>query len=229
MNTYILQIDTATAVCSVSISNNGVVLECIDAQEPNMHASMLTVFIEQLLERVSLSYQDLSAIAVSKGPGSYTGLRIGVSTAKGLCYALDIPLISVNTLQSMFWGYKKDNRNTKGVFIPMLDARRMEVYLMAFNEQGEVLRPTQAVIMDEHSFEHYGGQNIVLFGSGAAKLKDLFKDQPEIRIDEDFEHSSSSLSFAAYRNFVNQHFEDLIYFEPYYLKEFIATTPKAKL
>lgn len=228
MSTYILQIDTATEVCSVSLSLDGQVLDKIDASEPNLHASKLTVFIDQLLQKNQISYLDLTAVAVSKGPGSYTGLRIGVSTAKGLCYALDIPLLAVNTLESMFTGYSAyQDLNSGTLYVTMLDARRMEVYMQIWDDKGVLHQDTEAVIIDADTFSVFADKRICLFGSGAGKLKNLFADVSNIVIDENYKHSSAHLSQRAFEKFSNQEFEDLIYFEPYYLKEFIATTPKA--
>lgn len=229
MSTYILQIDTATEVCSVSLSLDGQVIHKMEATEPNLHASKLTVFIDELLRNAKWSYADLSAVAVSKGPGSYTGLRIGVSTAKGLCYALDIPLLAVNTLASMFKGYASTyGLADNSLYVPMLDARRMEVYMMVYNHHGEVLQPTEAVIMDVDTFQPFANQKIILFGSGALKLKDLYSQSAPVQVDTSYKHSSSYLAESAFEKFEKQDFEDLIYFEPFYLKEFIATTPKAK-
>ena len=230
MRTYILQIDTATEICSVSLSLDGVLVDCIDAIEPNLHASKLTVFIEDLLQRNSLLFSDLSAISVSKGPGSYTGLRIGVSTAKGLCYALDIPLLAVNTLESMLQGYMSDNSLlVDTIYVPMLDARRMEVYMAVYDDQSTCLQPTDAVIIDENSFVSYQGKKIIVFGSGASKLASLFVDHEHFHIDAMYRHSSRYLSQISFNKFEKKDFEDLIYFEPYYLKEFVATTPKKPL
>ena len=227
MNNYILQIDTATEICSVSIGLNGEVLGRIDASEPNLHASKLTVFIDQLLKELNLQYSDLVAVAVSMGPGSYTGLRIGVSTAKGLCYALDIPLIGIDTLSSIMEGYVSNRElNTAGLYIPMLDARRMEVYMAIYNNDEELIVPTQARIIDVDSFKEYAGKQIYLFGSGASKLADTFVDYDNIHIDLDYQHSSAWLTKAAAERFGNSEFEDLVYFEPFYLKEFVATMPK---
>lgn len=229
MSTYILQIDTATEVCSVSLSLDGQVVQKVEAAEPNLHASNLTLFIEELLRQTQITFQELAAVAVSKGPGSYTGLRIGVSTAKGLCYALDIPLLAVNTLESMYNGYATTNMlSADTVYVPMLDARRMEVYMMIFDSQGAIIKDTEAVIMDNHKFEELEGKNIVLFGSGAAKLSGMYTDSDSIRIASDYKHSSVYLAATAFEKYQQKDFEDLIYFEPYYLKEFMATIPKSK-
>lgn len=230
MKNYILQIDTATEICSVSLSLEGVLIDQLEASEPNAHASKLTVFIDELLHKNTVLYSDLCAVSVSMGPGSYTGLRIGVSTAKGLCYALDIPLIAVNTLESMFNGFLKDKEIVQdSLYIPMLDARRMEVYMQVYNEKKELIQETSANIISEESFGNFKGKKVVLFGAGALKLKTLFSNNETLSIVEDFKHSSASMSTLSYAKFTNNDFEDLVYFEPYYLKEFVATTPKKLL
>ncbi|TJZ50816.1 tRNA (adenosine(37)-N6)-threonylcarbamoyltransferase complex dimerization subunit type 1 TsaB [Sphingobacterium olei] len=224
---YIIQIDTATEVCSVSISIEGVTLDQIQSSEPNMHASLLTSYVEQILSRNNLRFSDVSAVAVSMGPGSYTGLRIGVSTAKGLCYALDIPLIGINTLESMYQGFVRDfNVNSDSLYFPMIDARRMEVYTMAFNAHGKQVIPTQAKIIDELSFTEFQAKEVYLFGSGAIKFQNLFNSNPQINIISAFQHSSVYMSEMAWQRFQAHDVENLIYFEPYYLKEFVASTPK---
>lgn len=228
MHNYILQIDTATEICSISISLNGNTLNSFEASESNVHASKLTLIIDRILADCSLSFNDLSAVCVSKGPGSYTGLRIGVSSAKGLCYALDIPLLAINTLDMMYLGYDKFT-DEDAIYVPMLDARRMEVYLEIFDAKGALLVPTQARIIDSSSFEDFVNRKIVLFGSGATKLKEVFSGNSNIFIDSSFQHSSSNMSALAFSKLKNNDFEDLVYFEPYYLKEFIATTPKKLL
>lgn len=230
MKNYILQIDTATEICSVSLSLDGVLLDKLDAVEPNVHASKLTVFIDDLLRKRNIAYSDLKAVSVSMGPGSYTGLRIGVSTAKGLCYALDIPLIALNTLESLFNGFSQLNKlSSHHLYIPMLDARRMEVYMQVYNENSQLIEDTKANVIVADSFTNFEGKKIVMFGSGASKLKDLFANNEAVTIVENFKHSSSSMSSLSYSKFLANDFEDLVYFEPYYLKEFVATTPKKLL
>lgn len=228
MHIYILQIDTATEICSVSVSLNGSTIGKVEASEPNLHASQLTVFIDKLLNELGLDYNQLSAVCVSKGPGSYTGLRIGVSTAKGLCYALDIPLLAINTLDMMYAGYQKLS-SSDVLYVPMLDARRMEVYLEIFDSTGIKVLDTEARIIDEFSFESYIATKCILFGSGANKLTALFSDSSKVTIDSDYIHSSSHMSQDAYLKFSKEEFEDLVYFEPFYLKEFIAALPKKVL
>lgn len=226
-NSYILQIDTATEICSVSLSSNGVLLAEKSAKEANMHASALTTYIDQLLAECQVTYENLSAVAVSMGPGSYTGLRIGVSTAKGLCYALDIPLLGINTLESMFMGYAQSNTLEGGkLYIPVLDARRMEVYRAVFNRDQEMVDPTAAIIVEADTFSIYLPDHMVLFGPGAAKLQDLFASQENVSVDTSYVHSSAYMASLANKRLQSGMVEDLIYFEPFYLKEFVATTPK---
>lgn len=230
MKNYILQIDTATEICSVSLSLDGVLVDQLEASEPNVHASKLTVYIDELLQNNAVGYSDLRGVSVSMGPGSYTGLRIGVSTAKGLCYALDIPLLAINTLESMFNGFSANkNLTANSLYIPMLDARRMEVYMQVYSHNKELIQDTNANIISEESFENYRGKNVVLFGSGALKLKETFSSNETVIIAEDFKHSSASMSLLSHSKFSNNDFEDLVYFEPYYLKEFVASTPKKLL
>jgi tRNA threonylcarbamoyladenosine biosynthesis protein TsaB len=224
---YILHIDTATEVCSVSLSKGDLLLHTIETQEPNQHAARLTLFIEEILERQGLSSAQLDAIAVSKGPGSYTGLRIGVSTAKGLCYGADLPLIGINTLESMLEGYKTITNGTPNtLYCPMLDARRMEVYMSTWNSRYEPVTPTDARIIGEDSFADDSMHDIRLFGSGARKFEELFADRANITIDKQYKHSSKHMHKLALQRYIDKEFEDIIYFEPFYLKEFVATTPK---
>lgn len=229
MSNYILQIDTATEICSVSISRNGEFLAEKSSNEANMHASALTGYISLLLSELNLSFSDLSAIAVSMGPGSYTGLRIGVSTAKGLCYALNIPLLGINTLEAMFEGYALTCAlQENSMYVPMLDARRMEVYMSIFDNSGRNVKETAAVIIEKDTFDAFKFNQIVLFGSGAIKLGSLFAECKNIKIDTNYRHSSAYLSTLAYRKLQSGIVEDLIYFEPFYLKEFVASIPKKR-
>lgn len=242
---YILQIETSTTVCSVAISADGVTKAFLEIKEENVHASKLTLLIEELMEQAGLKYADLHAVAVTKGPGSYTGLRIGVSTAKGLCYALDIPLIAIDSLRALALGFagtdqrflrreeaviKENSAVAKEMLLcPMIDARRMEVYCAVYSADLEEISPTEAKIMDEDSFltldKH---QQIVLFGSGADKLQELYAKHHQVSIVFGFQASAQAMSSFAYQAFSIQAFEDLAYFEPFYLKNFIPTTPKRK-
>lgn len=228
---FVLQIETATPVCAVAISKNGKTVARIDADEPNLHASHLTVFIDQLLVETGISMMDLDAVAVSMGPGSYTGLRIGVSTAKGLCYGMDIPLIAINTLDAMLAGFRMQRSDlvTGNVLVPMIDARRMEVYLATYDDAGAKIRDTEACIIDADFFEDDSDQQrFVLFGSGADKFESLFAENPHVQVIAHFANSADFLSGLAYEKYRSQQFVDLVYFEPFYLKDFIATTPKKR-
>lgn len=223
----ILHIDTATEVCSVTISRGKEILHTVETAEPNQHASKLTLFIQEAFQQGGIHKEQLHAVAVSMGPGSYTGLRIGVSTAKGLCYGLGIPLIGINTLESMFEGYRRTNPlHENSLYWPMIDARRMEVYTATWNTAGQLLHPTSAEIIDDTSFDQYKDQQVFLFGSGAGKFENTFADKEHIHIVSDFRHSSRSMCTLALQRFMDNSFEDLVYFEPFYLKEFIATTPR---
>ncbi|WP_104384465.1 tRNA (adenosine(37)-N6)-threonylcarbamoyltransferase complex dimerization subunit type 1 TsaB [Sphingobacterium sp. HMA12] len=229
MNNLILQIDTSTSVCSVALSENGQTLAVIDLDEPNAHAAKLTVLIEQILHKTERSMQELKAIAVSMGPGSYTGLRIGVSTAKGLCYGLDIPLIAINTLEALFLGYKEQFGLPEGeAFIPMLDARRMEVYSAVYNHQCKLVKPTSAEIIDANYYNELlaSYSRVHLFGSGADKFDELFASNDRVHVQLEFKDSAAFLSPLAFDKFQNKEFEDVAYFEPFYLKDFVVMTKK---
>lgn len=216
---YILNIETSTKNCSVSVAKDGQTIALNELNDGSYsHAEKLHEFIRITLEKASIDFTDLKAIAVSKGPGSYTGLRIGVSAAKGLCYALDLPLISVNTLESLAHSISIDN----GIKIPMLDARRMEVYSAVFNSNNEQLNDVAATIIDEQSFVEYIKNNeVYLFGDGAEKCKSILNNDHFTFINDKFPSANemSKLSFDKYKK---NDIEDVAYFEPFYLKEFIA-------
>lgn len=226
----ILHIETATITCSVALAENGVFIDKIERTEANIHASSLTVFIDELLKRNQRGFKDLKAVAVSMGPGSYTGLRIGVSTAKGLCFALDIPLIAINTLTAMANGFIKKCYSVNGntVFCPMIDARRMEVYTAFYNKEVEVLKATEAVIVDENSFKAILDTYIVyFFGDGAPKCQEVLGTHMNTRIMDDFTNSAEDLIEPAFEKFKERTFEDVAYFEPFYLKDYVAGKKKA--
>lgn len=226
---YILQIETATQVCSVALSANGETVAFIDLDEPNVHASRLTLLVTELLQKTGLSFGNLSAVAVSKGPGSYTGLRIGVSTAKGLCYAADLPLIGIDTLEGMTAGFIANYSPIAGdaKLCPMVDARRMEVFTAVYDGQLQPISSPAAAIIDAQSFGYLdAGQRIILFGSGADKLDALFVGNEQVEVVAGFRNSAAHFSLPAYQAFLAEEFADVAYFEPYYLKDFVATTPK---
>lgn len=225
----ILQIETATQTCSVALAENGQLLGVIEKTDRNIHAANITLFIADVLKANNKNMADLSAVAISMGPGSYTGLRIGVSTAKGLCYALDIPLIAINTLEAMTIGFKGKCFSVQPhtLFCPMIDARRMEVYCAVFDEEVNVLTPTKAKIIDENSFQEILENNIVyFFGDGAAKCEEILGNHLNARVMGDYTNSAKDLTTPAFEMFNKKDFVDVAYFEPFYLKEFIAGKKK---
>ena len=220
----ILLIETSTTSCSVALSEGPRVIAQKEANERNIHASHITLFIQEVMKIAGKEYSDLNAIAVSKGPGSYTGLRIGVSTSKGLCYALDIPLISVNTLQSMAAGLKTAEEIPASAYlIPMIDARRMEVYTAIYKTDFTIVEDVNAKIIDQSSFMEYRTDELILFGDGAEKFRELFSQRLNISF-RDFQNSAAHLAPLAHKKFVNGEIEDMAYFEPFYLKDFVTTS-----
>jgi tRNA threonylcarbamoyladenosine biosynthesis protein TsaB len=229
----ILCIDTATDVCTVALVENGNVIANIDSGNERSHAKQLAIFIEQVLKKANWKVSELSAVAVSKGPGSYTGLRIGVSTAKGLCYGANIPLISVSTLHAMCYGVPKesiDKLNSQDyIYGPMLDARRMEVYTALYNSTMTAITDVNAKIIDEDSFcAELKDKKIIFFGTGAEKTETVVSHKNAIFCSE-YKYSSVNMAVIASEKYDKKDFEDVAYFEPYYLKDFIATTPKKNL
>lgn len=227
---YFLCIETATPVCSVALCENDKVIELFESTKKNSHAEVVAVFIDQILKKTDLKSSDLSAIAVSKGPGSYTGLRIGVSTAKGLCYAINKPLIAVNTLHSMAAGLiaKQEFTAAPNLYCPMIDARRMEVYSALYNYQVEEVRETKAEIIDEGSFSEYlKTSTLTFFGDGAEKCQETLNHPNAIFIN-DFQPSAAYMANIIYQKYLSGQVEDVAYFEPFYLKDFVAGLPKVK-
>ncbi|QSE97942.1 tRNA (adenosine(37)-N6)-threonylcarbamoyltransferase complex dimerization subunit type 1 TsaB [Fulvivirga lutea] len=222
----ILSIETATPICSVALHADDMLIGKISIQKGQSHSSVLNEAIHNLINLVNISLKDLSAVAVSKGPGSYTGLRIGTSTAKGLCYALDIPLISVETLTAMAKGVINIHKH---LLCPMLDARRMEVYASVFTSDLHVLNPISPVILDENSFaDHLQNNKVIFFGDGAKKFREITKSLNALFIDSVYP-DAEYIGSLAFEKFQNNVFEDVAYFEPFYLKEFKATKPKSML
>lgn len=220
---YILNIETATTNCSVSLSKEGEILVLKEDYNTNYsHAESLHMFIEEVIIASKIKPSQIDAIAVSKGPGSYTGLRIGVSAAKGLCYALNKPLISVATLQSLA------NQVTinDGIIVAMLDARRLEVYSAIFDKNHNKIRETKAQILDENSFKDYLEKGKVYFiGDGVEKTKTLIKHPNAIYIKDKLP-SAKEMSKLSYDKYKKNNIEDVAYFEPYYLKDFIGLKQK---
>jgi tRNA threonylcarbamoyladenosine biosynthesis protein TsaB len=219
---YILNIETSTRNCSVALSKNGATIICKEIAEIGFsHAEKLHVFIEEIIKEAKINFSDLKAIAVSKGPGSYTGLRIGVSSAKGLCYALDIPLISVDTLKVLASQVVVEN----GLIIPMIDARRMEVYSAIFDSKLNLIRGVEAQILDENSFSAID-QPIYIVGDSSEKAKTILNNQNNIYLEQIQFPSANQMSQFSYDKFQINDFEDVAYFEPFYLKDFLIATSK---
>ncbi|WP_292947607.1 tRNA (adenosine(37)-N6)-threonylcarbamoyltransferase complex dimerization subunit type 1 TsaB [Olleya sp. UBA1516] len=220
---YILNIETSTTNCSVSLSHKGETLVLKeDYGNGYSHAEKLHVYVDEVLKEAKISTLQLDAIAVSKGPGSYTGLRIGVSAAKGLAFALNIPLVSVSTLEALAHQVKADS----GLIVPMLDARRLEVYSAIFDTQFNSIRAIEAQVLDETSFQSYLSENKVYFiGDGVAKTKALLDNNNAVFIENKLP-SADQMSALSFNKYKKSDTEDVAYFEPYYLKDFVAIKSK---
>jgi tRNA threonylcarbamoyladenosine biosynthesis protein TsaB len=230
----ILLVETATAVCSVALSKDGTLLGIRESVSRNAHSSSVTVFIDAVMSEAGVPLGQLDAVAVSMGPGSYTGLRIGVASAKGLCYALDKPLIAVPTLQAMANGLilsasgPSSDRKIEYV-CPLLDARRMEVYSAIYDKDLREIRGTRAEIIDGNSFEVIlRDHNLIFGGEGSEKCKPVLSHHENAWFIEAFETSARFMIPMAEEKFGSGRFEDPAYFEPYYLKEFVAGKPRVK-
>lgn len=237
-NRIILLIETSTEACSVALSNGGELIEERYVEEPKTHASVVAPFIEELLRKNGLTAKELAAVAVSQGPGSYTGLRVGVSVAKGICYAASIPLIGISTLATIaqcaidLGGELIGGAGENLLIVPMIDARRMEVYTATFNRNLEELSPTVAKVLDEESYNTELANGKVLFtGNGAEKFMDLLercgKDGNALVLKQ--MPQASGMRILAAERLQKGLFEDVAYFQPFYLKEFVAGKPKKLL
>jgi tRNA threonylcarbamoyladenosine biosynthesis protein TsaB len=216
----ILAIETATTNCSVALFRAGVLIaEKEHNTEEYTHAEQLTIFIEEVVKAAKINLQDIQAVALSKGPGSYTGLRIGTSTAKGLCYALDIPLISISTLKAMAFTMAKNH--ITDIYCPMIDARRMEVFSALFDKDNKEIRGVQADIVDEDTYAKFLDKEVLFFGDGALKCKEIINHKNTIFIEGVYP-SARDIGTLANIKFEDKYFEDVAYFEPYYLKDFVA-------
>jgi tRNA threonylcarbamoyladenosine biosynthesis protein TsaB len=221
---FILNIETATKNCSVAIAKNGQTILCKEiAEEGYSHAEKLHVFIEEAIAEAGITVKDLVAIAVSQGPGSYTGLRIGVSAAKGLCFALNIPLIAVDTLKTL----ASQAKVSEGKIIPMLDARRMEVYSEVFNANLGVEREIQAEVITEDSFKEIT-ETIYFVGDCADKCKPILTKDNFIFLEYIKYPSASAMSKISFDKYQKSDTVDVAYFEPYYLKDFMMAPPSKK-
>lgn len=226
----ILNIETATEICSVSLAKEGKLIALKEHKEGLQHARLLTVYIEEIFNENGVSIKELNAVAVSKGPGSYTGLRIGVSAAKGIAYAGNIPLIAISTLQAMAHGIAANSNFHENTWLcPMIDARRMEVYSAFFDLGNKQQKEISADIIDENSYAEILSQHqVVFFGNGAQKCKNAIQS-PNAQFIDNTLCSAENMVKLSYEAFKNNHFEDVAYFEPFYLKDFIATIPRKNI
>lgn len=219
----VLLIETATQICSVVLATDGKVMSRRESDTPNAHSTCLSVFIDEVLKESHLTPRELDAVCVSAGPGSYTGLRIGVSTAKGFCYALGIPLLSVPTLLSMAALYYRQHPDYHGLVCPMIDARRMECYTMIVNGEMEILRDTSADVVEAGCFDEWLDRGEVVFvGDGAEKTKDILGVHCNARYDNNFCLSAEGMLELSEARLREGKMEDVAYFEPFYLKDFVA-------
>jgi tRNA threonylcarbamoyladenosine biosynthesis protein TsaB len=230
----ILCLETATPVCSVALCSREGIISVRESREKKSHATQLTVFIEELLDEAGIKPGDLEAVAVSKGPGSFTGLRIGVSAAKGIAFGASVPLIGIDTTVSMYNGMigiadRKYGTNDTSLFCPMIDARRMEVYYSLFDHQGNIVKGISAEIINRESFTDIPESvKIIFFGDGAEKCREVSGHENSVFVS-DFMISASNMHKPVYRAFDSNHFEDVAYFEPFYLKDFIATVQRKNI
>jgi tRNA threonylcarbamoyladenosine biosynthesis protein TsaB len=229
----ILGIETATSVCSVALVQDGKLLTIRESVGARDHSAALTTYVAEVITEAGLSFQQLDAIAISIGPGSYTGLRIGVSSAKGLCYALDKPLIAIDTLKSLAWQAlqkcRKEGKDTENaVLVPMLDARRMEVYTAIYNQNLEIIEPVNAHVVTEDSFAQYTAKEIIYFGDGASKCISVFESKSNYIFLENITLSGNAVCMLAENEYRDNNFADVAYCEPFYLKDFIAGKPRVK-
>lgn len=215
---YLLALETASKNCSIAIFENKDCISLVEqSSEAYIHAEMLNCFVQWALETVDLQFFDLSGVIISAGPGSYTGLRIGVSSAKAFCFSLDIPLVSVDTLSALALQAEGESE----IIIPTIDARRDEIYCAVFNHQFQKIKPTQALVLNEDFFKPYKNQKIILLGDGAEKTAEFLKPLEIEAQVQPVLPSAKTLGVLGYNEFKNGIFEDLAYFEPQYLKNFI--------
>ena len=220
----ILCIETSASMCSVGLFEDGKLLSLKEENRKNSHAELLLPFVSACLKESSKNRTGLDAVAISEGPGSYTGLRIGTSTAKGLCYALQIPLIAVDTLASMVNGV--ESKVEFDYFIPMQDARRMEVYTCLLDSNFEKIEMTNAMVVERNSFESIQDKRLAFFGDGAEKCAEPLSHLPKATFFNDLIPSAKYMGLEANVKYHQKRFEDVAYFVPFYLKNFVAGTPK---
>lgn len=229
MNTLILSIETSTSACSVALHENGHLLGTQLLNKEGSHSKRLTLLIDQLFENCERQMAELAAIAVSVGPGSYTGLRIGLATAKGLCFGLDLPLIAIPTLKILANSYQ-GVKSSNIALLPMLDARRMEVYSAIYQSDNLlVLDSVKPVILDEKSYQSCQTDKIIAFGNGAAKFQSICQTSRIEFLASPTYPEAQFMGNLALELFLNKEFENIVTLEPQYLKEFVGTTPKKNL
>ena len=220
----LLAVETTTKNCSVALFENSTLIQLKERNSDEYsHAEQLTLFIEEVVRTSKITLKEIDGIALSKGPGSYTGLRIGTSTAKGLCYSLDIPLISVSALKTMAFGMSK--KQDYKFYCPMIDARRMEVFASIYDQSNNEVREIRADIVDEYIYAQFLQDKVLFFGDGALKCKAIINNPNAHFIDGVFP-SAKDMGILGFEKFVNKDFEDSAYFEPYYLKDFVAGKKK---
>lgn len=217
---FLLAIETTTKNCSVALFKNSNLLQLREQNSDKYsHAEQLTVFIEEVIKNSNITLKEIAGIVLSKGPGSYTGLRIGTSTAKGLCYSLSIPLVAVSTLKTMAFGMSSIEQGYK-FYCPMIDARRMEVFASIYDQGNNEVREIRADIVEENTYSKFLASKVLFFGDGALKCSSIIKSPNAHFIDGIFP-SAKEMGVLGFEKFANKDFEDVAYFEPYYLKDFV--------
>lgn len=214
----ILNIETATRTCSIALAENGKLLALAEEHDIQSHASKITLFIKDVFEKSNKKYAELDAIAVSIGPGSYTGLRIGLSTAKGLCYALNKPLLAVDTLQSLAAGMIKENHDTDALYIPNMDARRNEIYFAVYSHNLDTIKSPKPLILEENTFNNYQ-KKLILGGNGNKKIHDIVKNRNFVFLNVEF--SALNMIEISDKMLNINKFSNTAYIEPNYLKPFL--------
>jgi len=219
----ILSLETATEVCSVALSVKNNIVSSKTVTEKNVHSAQLTILIKEIVTTAGIKFENIDAVAVSKGPGSFTGLRIGVAVAKGICFALDKPLLAVNTLKAMAWDEIKKNKDSNLLYCPLIDAKNTEVYYALYEETLEELIPTNAGLIDESTFkDHLKGKRIVLLMNGKLKGAEFAENLPEFQIIDNIIPDAGNISELAFEKYNKHEFEDISVFEPFYLRDFKA-------
>lgn len=224
---FILSIETATAIGSVAVFSGEMLLGSMEIRKGKSHARLITPMVKMLLESLEIDSKDIAAVGVAKGPGSYTGLRVGVSTAKGLCLAWEKPLLSMGSLEALAWQVQELAQELNAWICPMIDARRMEVYCAFYDAEMNEQIATDSAIIEEGAFaEILKERKVIFLGDGAKKCKEIFSSSPNAIVISESLSSASSMGKGLFHKYENQSFEDLVTFEPYYLKDFVATKSK---